>query len=130
MTALTFSPELIEKIKSGQKTQTRRPVQPDECETLTQSNKRKRRISLVCKNSRVKWTLHCTRAIKPGRTARGVGHVLIKDIRREAVTDISESDARAEGFASRDAFLAYWHKLYGDRGMNMDCWVLTFEVTA
>ena len=34
------------------------------------------------------------------------------DVRKELLQDISEEDARKEGFDSRQHFMEYWEKLY------------------
>jgi hypothetical protein len=52
--------------------------------------------------------------------------IRITDIRRETdVRQISNEDVRAEGFASRDEFLATWYKL---NGKQYDAWVIEFEL--
>lgn len=127
MTALTFKPELIEKIRQGQKTQTRRPVRGENMRVLYPNGEDGPPAMGVAKNGRLKWGVGLTRAIKPGRTARGVGRVLITNIRHEPVNSISEADAIAEGFKSREEFFAVWVNMYGAVGLESRVWVLDFE---
>lgn len=68
-------------------------------------------------------------AIQPGRGQRAVGQFTLTEIRRCAVAgDISELDARAEGFASPDAFREVWETLYGAAALSDPCWALTMAV--
>ena len=125
MTALTFKPELIEKIRRGQKTQTRRPVRGEKMRLLYPNGEVP--VMGVVKNGRLKWEVGSTRAIKPGRTARGVGYVRITNIRYETVKTISNADAIAEGFKDRDEFFGVWVDMYGVAALNWLVWVLDFE---
>jgi hypothetical protein len=51
----------------------------------------------VVQNGRLKWQVGRRRAIKPGRTAKGVGYVRITGIRQEHLWDITHDDILAEG---------------------------------
>lgn len=57
----------------------------------------------------------------PRRFARLFLDVL--DVRIERLQDISEEDARAEGFASRAEFLAAWASIYGQESVDANHWV-------
>lgn len=56
------------------------------------------------------------------------GRVCLTAIRLEPVAAISDADARAEGYESRDDFLAVWKALYGERALAEQCWALSFHV--
>ena len=45
----------------------------------------------------------------------------------QRVQDISEEDARAEGFASRAEFAAYWDTIHGPGAWERNDWVWVFE---
>lgn len=51
----------------------------------------------------------------------------ITNIRVESLQDISEEDARAEGFKSRADFLKAWDEIYGNVDNNPYVWVVEFQ---
>lgn len=54
-------------------------------------------------------------AVQPGRGQRAIGRIRITGIRREDVRDISDEDARAEGFASKWQFWETWTEMHDPR---------------
>ena len=58
--------------------------------------------------------------------------LIIREVRVERLLAITDGDARREGFADREHFLAYWDKLNGKRGfeskVNPWVWVIGYEV--
>ncbi len=99
-----FKPELVDKIKKGLKTQTRRPdKEGDTADTW---------VTTIYRNGRKLWKIGQTYAIQPGRGKRGVGFLTIKNIRNEDVRYISQTDAVAEGFNDRIGFLQVWCGFY------------------
>lgn len=67
-----------------------------------------------------------TYAVQPGRGQRAVGRFALRSIGyAKAAGDISEADARAEGFASPDDFRAVWQQMHGAAALDAPCWVLS-----
>ena len=113
---MIFTPESIDLIAHGLKTQTRRPVgEQDRCETRLGAEgiapffRMGRlpggdRIVRVTTNGRLKWVVGRTYAMNPpppkgskARMGKQVGRILLKTIRCERVCDITGEDALAEG---------------------------------
>lgn len=104
---MIFRPELVSKILTGAKTQTRRIVKQDE----DTCRYRKGRIY----------------AVQRRRGGRAVTRVEVLKVKRERLHAITGDDARREGFETVDEFLAYWAELYGEKD-DRDVWVITFTV--
>lgn len=103
---MIFRPELVEAIRAGRKTETRRPVKPDQ----------------PCR-----YVVGRTYAVQPGRGKRGVCRIRVIDVRRERVDQIDGPAAHREGFDSRIAFLDYWRGLYGDDAdLSQPVWAVRF----
>lgn len=128
---MQFKPQLMALIREGIKTQTRRPVKDgDILETDLYEgffNEAPFHHVAVTNNGRIRWQVCSGYAIQPGRGAKGVGFIYITDIRQERLGDITQTDALAEGFASREAFFAYWDSLHGRLDLNQSVWVLSFQ---
>jgi uncharacterized protein YqfB (UPF0267 family) len=103
---MIFKPELVELIKQGKKTMTRRPVKPGEKECRYKPN-------------------HAY-ALQPGRGKRGDEKITIVAVRQQRLDDISEKDAKREGFANKQAFVRYWIGLYGHYDPDQLVWVISF----
>ncbi len=52
----------------------------------------------------------------------------IVGIEEQRLGDITETDARAEGFTDRAAFMAYFGTLHSETAQEMRVWVIRFEV--
>ncbi|NJL95270.1 MAG: ASCH domain-containing protein [Anaerolineae bacterium] len=113
----------LDLVVNGQKTQTRRPAKPSEVPVKDASG-----IKAIQQANRVKWQVGRTYAIQPKRGARQVGRFRITSIRYEVVANISESDAKSEGFGSQSEFLKVWESLHGKSSENQVAWVIEFEV--
>lgn len=105
---MIFRPELVRKIKAGDKTMTRRPVKPGEKDCRYQPGK--------------------AYAVQPGRTHAQVCRITITDVRQEAAGEISFKDARKEGFRTTTEFKDYWKTLYGSFDAAQPVWVIAFEL--
>ena len=125
---MIFGPELIDKVLSSEKTQTRRPVKYNGTPGETW-------VRRPCRYEPGK-----TYAVQPGRGKKAVARIEVIGVWREKWRDIDEAQARAEGFgrhprsttqfSARDQFLAYVRDLYPDLDENAECWVIEFKLAS
>jgi hypothetical protein len=116
---MIFTSPLFEKVLSGEKTQTRRPVKP--------GHKFMRHD--VCQNGRAVWKWGATYAVQPGRGKPSAGRIRITSIRYiDKARYIRMEDARAEGFSTPEEFRHRWAEMYGEAALDQPCWELTFEL--
>lgn len=57
-----------------------------------------------------------------------LGHFLVSEIREQNLQDVTDADARAEGYDSAEDFFTMWRQKYGEGPLYMDpipMWVLT-----
>lgn len=97
---MIFSGPLYGKVLRGEKTQTRRPASSSDPANRYRPGMR--------------------RAVQKGRGIHGEAHIIITDVRLEAVGDITFEDARAEGFRTRDDFKAYWIELHDKKWLERE----------
>lgn len=132
---IMFSPDMLELVLSGKKTQTRRRASDNTVGLANQPNclvgAPPDPIDYVLDfvANRTKYRVGNTYAVQPGRGKKGVGRVRLTAIRLERFCDISQADAEAEGFTDPDGFFAKIRKLYGaDFDLTAPCWVLEFQL--
>jgi hypothetical protein len=101
-----FKPELVHLVLSGKKTQTRRPIKTDE---------------VTCR-----YRVGHTYAVQPKRGARSKGRIQILAASRQRLGDLTDQEAKAEGFPSRVAFFRYWAKLYERVDHDEQVWAIAF----
>ncbi len=117
----------LDFVLSRRKTQTRRLARPDQ--TLIREGNRQVVAMTTAKGHRVVYQVGKTYAIQPARTLKAVAHMTLTGIREEAVQEISEADARAEGYKSQEEFLAAWRTIHGAKAdMQQRVWVLEFRL--
>ena len=116
-----------QKVLDGSKTQTRRLVRNGEILDVLPSGNAVRSAS-----GRLKWVEGRTYAVQPGRGKRQVARIRINYIYRQRLQEITEDDAKAEGFASRDEFAQAWNNIHREPCTRWEdnplVWVITFEL--
>lgn len=126
---IMFSPDMLELVLSGKKTQTRRRWTIGETIIQETDGVETWITGAFDVKGRSKWRLGNTYAVQPGRGKKGVGRVRIISIRIERFCDISQADAEAEGFTDPAGFFAKIRELYGaDFDLTAPCWVLEFRL--
>jgi hypothetical protein len=147
---MIFTPDSIQMIENGTKTQTRRPVKEHAEGTWMELGKI---TEVVTSKASIKWGVGRTYAIQPGRGKKSVGRIKLTSIACERVCDITDEDAIKEGVEQmrykseiighkftikdhqysamggmpREAFLKGWKHLYPKSDLNELVWALTFE---
>lgn len=117
-----------QQVLAGEKTQTRRVVKPgDERWPLAEFSTGA--ISQVRRNGRCLWKVGRVYSVQPGQGKCEVARIRITAIRYcERAGDISEVDARAEGFATVEEFRAVYGRINGVGALERPCWALTFAL--
>lgn len=117
---------LLDLIKAGRKTETRRAVK-----SRQRLGKYLRAdghwVSAIFDESGlVKWYEGGVLEVKCDRDGVGEGYIVITKITHRLVSGITEKEAHDEGFPNKAAFLKFWkNELYGDYE-SVYCWVLKF----
>ncbi len=110
-----------EKVLSGEKVQTRRIALPEPdgtgdypCEMIAwpMGIMAVQRIKPCQDRWRIIYQVGKTYAVQPGRGKPAVARIQITDIRREDVRNISDGDAKAEGFDSVPSFYFVWASIH------------------
>lgn len=108
---MIFSGDLCQKVLDGTKTVTRRPFKG----------------GIECRYVEGK-----TYAVQPKRGYASVGRFRVLSVRREALSELTETEAVAEGFANSAEFWATWARLYPKRNGGIDpeqlVWRIEFEI--
>lgn len=100
-----------QQVLDATKTQTRRPIKKYG-QTLTPNDLHTEHSwpfpPTVIENGRVKWMVGHTYAVQPGRGKRSIGRILLLEIRRERLQEISLEDIEAEGITTPEEFARIW----------------------
>jgi hypothetical protein len=114
----------LPQVLAGEKTMTRRLIAPNDTAVEDANGQ----IQAILSNGRDKFRVGKTYAVQPARGKPQVARIKALRLGRDNVSAISEQDARAEGFVSREAFLNEWRTIHGDAKMNADVWVIEFRL--
>jgi hypothetical protein len=114
----------VDLVLSGRKTQTRRVIKPNEAAVRTRDNE----IQSILHNNRTKWVVGKIYAVQPARAQTQVAQIKITGLSSESVGRISNEDALAEGFDSPEAFFEVWKRMHGEDSLELQVWVVTFEL--
>lgn len=114
---MNFRPELVDAIRRGQKSETRR---------------------VATDNPNSPWSLEACAFVKghvggyaicPGRGKTAVGRLeLTADPVLEKLGEMDDEAARREGFRDLPDFRAYWERLHGYWDPELKVWVIKFDV--
>ena len=123
----------IDKVLSGEKTQTRRVVKEGDYAEYVETEftlatgvinfRATKRIRNA--NNNIRWEQSKTYSVQPGRGQRGVARIKIMTLGNQDVRYINKESMRAEGFNSKEEFLNLWRKMHG---ANYESWVITFKL--
>lgn len=105
---MIFKPVLIEKILSGEKTVTRRPVK--------------------MRGEQCHYEVGKIYAIQPGMARVSVGRVRVITAAPVLLDPITDDEAHLEGFPDANAFKLYWINLYGNLKAPEGVWRIEFEL--
>jgi len=101
---MIFEPAHARMVLAGTKTQTRRRVRPGETEC--------------------RYRLGSTYAVQHDRQRPSTGRLVVVAVARQQLGDITLRDAKAEGFRTRQAFLAFWAGLFPTMTLDDAVWAL------
>lgn len=102
----------IDKVLSGEKTQTRRLVKPGQEFFPADMGDDAAVMHKGFSAYRLVYEVGKTYAIQPGRGKAAVARLRITGIRRVDARDIDPRDAQAEGFVSATHFMLLWTKMH------------------
>ncbi len=110
---MIFKPVLLEKVVDGTKTVTRRPANRMDAD-----------------GNRVASHYNVGKIVKvqPGMGRVSVGSIRIVKMDLRRLDDITDADAKREGFTSRNGFIVYWSELYNGFDESMMVWRIEFEL--
>lgn len=111
---MNFRPELAAKVLAGEKTVTRRLVSEN-----PRSPWWRERCSLVAGRDY---------AVCPGRGKNAIGRVWIESTNRMLLGYLTDSEARAEGFANGIEFERAFEAINGSYDPSVEVWCVTFEL--
>jgi len=116
-----------QKVLAGTKTQTRRVAKSSE-ELWTKEQDGPMPTKVIRRGNKVKWRTGGRYAVQPGRNQKGVGRIELLDIRYQHLGNVTEEEARAEGFSSLAEFIKAWIKIHGRFDRELPVWVLEFRL--
>lgn len=111
---MIFRPELAAKIVLGKKTATRRALSDNPRSPWWRE--------------RSSYLVDQTFAVQPGRGVPRVADAVITRVAIEPLSALRPRDARREGFATRDAFVAAWRDINGSWDPDQQVHVIEFRL--
>lgn len=118
---MMFTEPLAAKIVKGEKTQTRRRISPN-----PRSPWREPLTLLPFRH----WTYPVGKVftVNPGRGVARVAECEVVERRLQALVDLTDAEAQAEGFAHRQAFFETWRKINPHTDAVQRVHVVTFKL--
>lgn len=112
---MIFTPDNMEKILRGEKTETRRVA----------------RVTAAGDVIQTMYLAGRTYPLQPGRGKRRVGRVEVEGVRLERAGEIPPDSVQREGFATRRAFIEYVARLWNttpEAAAERQVWAIRFRV--
>lgn len=124
---MLFKPEMIDALRNGSKTETRRVLKPGELLLADNidnavspdqyiASYQNWTVDTVCHHGAYKWRVGRTYAIQPGYGNNGIGFFTMSFIRIERLHQITEAGAVAEGVSSLQEYQDLWVQINGRKG--------------
>jgi hypothetical protein len=66
-------------------------------------------------------------AVQPGRGQKAVCRVLVTEVSRARLGEMTDEDGRAEGYNDLQAFRAVWERMHGSWDPEAAVWVIRFQ---
>lgn len=123
---MRFRSEFIGQIRRGEKTQTRRPYKGTRCSYQAGHFYVIERVETV--REEFKDAEGQTRIRYEDVRASLDEHIEVLAVHKQALGDLSEEDAEAEGFPDRESFLDYYEAEYGSQDPASFVWVIEFRL--
>lgn len=105
---MIFRAEMLAKVLDGSKSETRRPVHANDMLSHYRPDK--------------------DYAVQPGRGKSAVARLYVTAVERAQLRDLTDEDARREGFTDGEDFARYWRELYGTFDPYTEVWVIRFTL--
>jgi uncharacterized protein YhfF len=116
-----------QKVLAGRKTQTRR-LAGDSDRLWTVDIDAGLSEKALKRGNRTKWQTGRSYSVQPGRGQKAIGRIRLLDIRYQHLGNVTEEEARAEGYANLEGFVQAWTEIHGHYDPERAVWALEFRL--
>ncbi|MCE9603316.1 MAG: ASCH domain-containing protein [Planctomycetia bacterium] len=74
------------------------------------------------------WRIGQSYALQPGRGKKAIARIVVTAVRRELLGEITEADAKAEGYDSVADFVSVWESMHGAYDPDTEVFVIEFQL--